>query len=557
MSVSGDRRLMITTVDATDSQAGSQAWRFWATLGAITLVSFLFRWITTAHFIAGDEAQTANIAVLSWPDLFKAIRNDSNPPLFYILLKMWVMVAGASDFSLKFFVQAINLAIAPISYLLLRRSLGERLAVQLALLICISGPLLGFAEKLRSYGLLVVLTLLATFQLTRVLKNENSLRDRLLYAGLLAACIYTHMSATVVVAGHAGSILWQFASKEINRRQLRSWALAFALFVLFILPQIDATIYGLSTDCQPWKSGVNPLLTPVIIPLVMYPSLGNSIELIPLLALHFACWMSLIWSFMARDRIKQKYPNLDIGTWQTVLLCMVVAEIGLATSVYRSWYLISFVVPFLLLFVLHCEGLLQKCPLAARILLPLLFWLPFAYQDITHCYNQRDTYAIPKICAVINKHRNDNPPPLTIVSREWYAPAAAKYLDPSMPMLSLPDVERVSVVNFAHFKERLLDPTNFDKLTVPMSEQLNKGGVIFHIQFLPPNRTDIADNNEVAWEKLEASQCVATENWLRQHATLLEEQQLLDATGRVVVMTRFQPRNKDVKPTIVVPAVKP
>lgn len=148
-----------------------------------------------------DELFTLWAARLSLPSLIRALRQDSGPPLFYLLERPWVHLAEAlhadSFARVLPWIAAFTL-FAAAAHL---PSGAERL--WFLGLAAASPLLLVYAAEARSYAVLALLDLAAFFLLFR---GQPTVRRMAVAAVVLAAAVWTHYLALFFLAG-AGLLL--------------------------------------------------------------------------------------------------------------------------------------------------------------------------------------------------------------------------------------------------------------------------------------------------------------------------------------------------------------
>ncbi len=181
-----------------------------------------------------DELFSLHAARHPWGELWRFVAADLiHPPLFYALLKVWTAAGGESLQWLRLFPFVASVA-ALVPLLLLARELKlGTAATNVALLVAaVNGYLIKYAQEVRMYGLLLLLTLTSLCLFARLLNREERARGLLLalfFVNLLL--VYTHYYGWLVVACEAAFV----ALKE--RRRL-------GLFML--------TIAGLAVAYVPW-----------------------------------------------------------------------------------------------------------------------------------------------------------------------------------------------------------------------------------------------------------------------------------------------------------------
>jgi hypothetical protein len=88
----------------------------------ITFIAFALR-AYHLDFVSlrGDEAFTVNFVQRTWEGLWKGIRFiEPNPPLYYLALRAWVALAGASEFATRYFSAFFGVLCVPLIFRLAR-----------------------------------------------------------------------------------------------------------------------------------------------------------------------------------------------------------------------------------------------------------------------------------------------------------------------------------------------------------------------------------------------------------------------------------------------------
>jgi hypothetical protein len=206
------------------------------TAGLVCLYAAARLWRLTAACLWFDEIFSVHAARHAWGDLWRFAAADLiHPPLFYALLKVWVAAGGESLLWLRLFPALASIA-AVVPLLLLARELrlGAR-ATNLALLsAAANGYLIKYAQEVRMYGLLLLLTLTSLWLFARLLNRTDAARGlvvALAFVNLLL--VYTHYYGWLVVACEVAFVLLK------DRRRLApllaaagGLALAYAPWVL-------------------------------------------------------------------------------------------------------------------------------------------------------------------------------------------------------------------------------------------------------------------------------------------------------------------------------------
>jgi hypothetical protein len=196
-------------------------------------------WRLTSYGLYGDEIFSLRLASANWTELMAAVARDVvHPPLFYMLLKIWMSVGGNSVPWLKLYPVLTSIASLPPILLLCRELKMSRAAVNLALgLIAVNAYLVYYSQELRMYSLLLTLTAYSLWLFAKLINSDrasNWLRAALFSANLML--VYTHYYGwLIVVAQILFVLLWA-------RRQLKASILSFGLLALGFSPWAYAVV---------------------------------------------------------------------------------------------------------------------------------------------------------------------------------------------------------------------------------------------------------------------------------------------------------------------------
>lgn len=196
-------------------------------------------WRLTASCLWFDEIFSVHAARHTWGTLWRFAAADLiHPPLFYALLKIWTAAGGESLLWLRLF-PALTAIVALVPFFLLARELrlGAQATTLALLLAAANGYLIKYAQELRMYSLLLLLTLTSLWLFVRLLNSARASRAllfALFFANLLL--VYTHYYGWLVVACEAALVAYA------DRRKLRAFLLVCAGLVLCFAPWVLACV---------------------------------------------------------------------------------------------------------------------------------------------------------------------------------------------------------------------------------------------------------------------------------------------------------------------------
>ncbi|MEO6248756.1 MAG: glycosyltransferase family 39 protein [Sphingomicrobium sp.] len=205
-----------------------ERWTRWA-LTIILIIAAVVR-LAGIHFSLWlDESATLAFARQPMSHLWGVwMLRETNPPLFYTLLKGWQMVAGMADPLARLLPIAIGLVGVWGISLLGRAIGGARAGLLAAALLALSAIHVDYSLQLRGYGLAHGGVIFACLGMVRFLQ-ERGHKWLLLYVTGAAVALYGHTTlALFVVLANAAMLL-------LLRRDRRALAQWFAANVLLAL----------------------------------------------------------------------------------------------------------------------------------------------------------------------------------------------------------------------------------------------------------------------------------------------------------------------------------
>jgi mannosyltransferase len=239
-----------------------------ATLLAIFVVGLALRlYDLGSESIWYDEVWAVRIARMEPLEIMRASLGDNNPPLYYLLLHYWILLAGDSEFAIRL-PSAIASALAvPLIYgigtLLFSRAAG----LMAALILSLSAYQVRYAQEARGYALLVFVGLASFYFLLKLLKDDKSWTTSAGYVASTTLLMYTHVYAILLVAAQG---IYLLATRQAPRKWLLS---AGAVAVLYVPGVVWLAVNVLSSGGA-WNNAMfwvpEPTLTHVVDFFVLY-----------------------------------------------------------------------------------------------------------------------------------------------------------------------------------------------------------------------------------------------------------------------------------------------
>lgn len=166
-------------------------------------------WKLTASCLWFDEIFSVHAAGHSWGTILQFIAKDLiHPPLFYLLLKVWILIGGEGLFWLRLFPVALSIAaIIPFLYLCRELKLSDWSRAIAFILFAVNGPLIKYAQEVRMYSLLLLLSLFSVWLFVRYFHKGKGLTP-LIIINILLICAH-YFGWLVILSEVAAIVIFQ------------------------------------------------------------------------------------------------------------------------------------------------------------------------------------------------------------------------------------------------------------------------------------------------------------------------------------------------------------
>lgn len=221
---------------------------------AIMGLSYLLRsQALTAKFWI-DEGLSVGIANHPLTDIPGVLRQDGAPPLYYLLLHLWIdVIGGDGEARTHAFSLLCALLTIPAGWWAGRRLFGTASGWATAALLATVPFLTYYAQETRMYALAVLVGLLAAATFTAVFAlRQRRLLPLFVVFGALAP--YTHNWGLFLLVGCGVSwlVMITLAASDDRRLLLRDGALGFGLIVLLYAPWLPTLLDQARHTGAPW-----------------------------------------------------------------------------------------------------------------------------------------------------------------------------------------------------------------------------------------------------------------------------------------------------------------
>lgn len=350
--------------------------RQWWFLPLLVLALCLRLHELTGSAIWGDESSSLILAQYSPPQLWQHAARDVHPPLYFFLLRLWVLALGDSVLALRSLSAVFGVLAVFLGGWLAWRIASRRAAFLAMLLLALLPTAVRYSQEVRMYSLLGCWMLAATLALHCWL-DEGRRRYLLAYVLLMTVAFYTHYFSALGVLVH-----WAWlASLPDSPLRRRGWWLANAAIVALFLPWLPGLIelirnlsVLLAGGDVGWQPEVGARSLPSMLWQWLAQSDGNELPWPALLGVPLLV-VSAMLLVLREDRSCQRAGVL------LVLYCglplLVLYGVSFLSSVFVERYLTAFALGLPLLLAVALDRLLSARRVLGSVLLVMLLGLEF------------------------------------------------------------------------------------------------------------------------------------------------------------------------------------
>jgi len=222
-----------------------------AITGVLVLISLFLRTRALGASLWMDEGLSIGIASQPFLDIPGVLRQDGAPPLYYMMLHVWMSIFGDGPAATQGLSTAISLVAIPGGLWAGWTLFSRRAGLILAALAALNPFLTIYAQETRMYSLMVVLSLLtsAAFIHVYVYRHRQYLP---LFAVLLAAILYTHSWGIFVTAGIIVALIPPFRETDDRRAFSKDVLIGFTGALILYVPWLPTLLYQTMHTGAPW-----------------------------------------------------------------------------------------------------------------------------------------------------------------------------------------------------------------------------------------------------------------------------------------------------------------
>ena len=205
-----------------------------------------------------DEGLSVGIASFPLSEIPGVLRQDGSPPLYYLLLHVWMDVVGTGETETHALSLVFALLTIPAALWAGYSLFGRRAGWVAAALAALNPFLTVYAQETRMYSLVILLSLVASAAFIHgfVLRRRRYVA---LFALCLALMLYTHYWAAFFALGALAALAVSARETRDRRGLLVDGALAFGAVALAFAPWLPTFVDQAAHTGAPWSRTPSPL----------------------------------------------------------------------------------------------------------------------------------------------------------------------------------------------------------------------------------------------------------------------------------------------------------
>lgn len=177
----------------------------------------------------GDEAQSVKFAKIEIMEFNKELANDFHPPVYFLLLKVWMIFFSDSEISLRSFQFIQILFLFFLTAKLFKIIFPEKRAPIFLFAFFLSSELWLFSYMVRYYALSGILAVFSTIIFIKWIKTNKTKHFVFLIIAYIIS-LYTFYPLITIPIAHLVYII------SYEKIRLKSWILSFLIAIISLIP---------------------------------------------------------------------------------------------------------------------------------------------------------------------------------------------------------------------------------------------------------------------------------------------------------------------------------
>jgi len=220
------------------SYRGSSNTKIFIWLLALTFLAFILRTLRLDFQpLWWDEGWSVYFATADVPTMIARTAIDIHPPLYYLALRLWILIIGSSAAAVRHFSVLAGTLSVPLIFLIGRRLFDVRVGIMASLTMTLAPFHIYYSQEARMYALVAFLVLASIYLFLSLLEGEEAASpvQWLFYIVITSLAMYTQYYAVFIPVSQTVFVL---VGLRRNRGFLVRWLGAQFVLVLAYLPWV-------------------------------------------------------------------------------------------------------------------------------------------------------------------------------------------------------------------------------------------------------------------------------------------------------------------------------
>ncbi|MGO9751149.1 MAG: glycosyltransferase family 39 protein [Solirubrobacteraceae bacterium] len=229
----------------------------WVRVTAFLLVLIGVSLYLRTRYLGGqfwmDEALAVGISSHSLSAIPGVLRHDGSPPLYYLLLHVWMSVFGSSEVATHALSLLFGLLTIPVGMWAGWSLLGKRAGVYAAVLFAFNAFITQYSQETRMYSLMTLLGLIATAGFLHGFVYRRR-RYVAMFALAQALMLYTHAWGILYGAASVLALLLVYRLSDERENLIKDGVLAYLGVGVLFAPWLPNFLYQATHTAAPWDT---------------------------------------------------------------------------------------------------------------------------------------------------------------------------------------------------------------------------------------------------------------------------------------------------------------
>ncbi|MDR2783275.1 MAG: glycosyltransferase family 39 protein [Treponema sp.] len=209
---------------------------------SLLVFAFLLRFNGfTRHSSWADELYSSTVAANPHLPWLNILRDPGNPPLFYLILRLWYEIFGWSEPAGRMLCVLLGVSGIATLYCFVKTMCGRKYAFLAAFLLAVNPSHIGYSQEIRAYILQMALVPLAAQAFFSV-QRKGGLKNYAFYSFAGSALVNTHYYGVLLILFHY--IYYVFVNrKQVLKKETVYFTAANIVIALSLLPFLVMTAF--------------------------------------------------------------------------------------------------------------------------------------------------------------------------------------------------------------------------------------------------------------------------------------------------------------------------